>query len=93
MEIKYYDKPFDKFKGLMFKKDFNYGIRLRSNGIHTFFMKECIDVYLTDRNYKVLYVYKCLKPNKIVLPKKSVFYTYEFPLNKTSYKIGDKIET
>ena len=93
MKIKHYDKHFDKLKGLMFKKNFNYGVRLRSNGIHTFFMKKCIDVYLTDKDHKVLYIYKNLKPNRIILPKKNVFYTYEFPINKTNYKINDKIET
>ena len=93
MEIKHYDKYFEKLKGLMFKKNFNYGIRLKTNGIHTFFMKENIDVYLTDKNNKILYIYKNLKPNKIILPKKGVFYTYEFPINKTNYKINDKIKT
>ena len=93
MEIKHYEKHKDKFKGLMFKKNFNYGIRLRSNGIHTFFIKENIDVYLTDKNSKILYIYKNLKPNKIILPKKHIYYTYEFPINKTKYKINEKIET
>ena len=92
MLVKHYDKHLDKFKGLMFKKKFNYGIRLRSNGIHTFFMKKNIDVYLTDKTTKVLYIYKNLKPNKIILPKKNVYYTYEFPAGKTKYKINEKIE-
>lgn len=79
IEIKIYDNFFDKFKGLMFKKNFDYGIRIRSNGIHTFFMKECIDVILTDKDNNVLFMYKNLKPNRIILPKKNVYYTYEVP--------------
>ena len=79
-----------KLKGLMFQKDFNYILKFKINGIHTFFMKTNIDVILTDKNHKILYIYKNLKPNKIILPKKNVKYTYEMPinyLNKT--KIGD----
>ena len=49
------------------------------NGIHTFFMKTKIDVVLTDKNGKILYIYKSLKPNRIILPKKHVAYTYEMP--------------
>lgn len=79
IEIKKYDNFFDKFKGLMFKKNFDYGVRIRCNGIHTFFMKENIDVILTDKDNNVLFIYKNLKPWKIVLPKKGVYYTYEVP--------------
>ena len=81
IEIKYYDKLKDKFKGLMFQKNFNYGIRIRCNGIHTFFMKKNIDVILTDKESKILYIIKNLKPNRIILPKKNVYYTYELPIN------------
>lgn len=90
MEIKTYSKYFDKFKGLMFKKDFDYGVRLRCNGIHTFFMFENIDVVLTDKDNKIINIYYNLKPNKIILPKKNVYYTYEFPTGHINdLEIGD----
>lgn len=79
MEIKFYNKHLDNFKGLMFKKNFDYGIRLRCNGIHTFFMFENIDVVLTDKDCKIIKVYYNLKPNRIILPKRNVYYTYELP--------------
>lgn len=80
----------DKFLGLMGKKYFKYGLLFRCNGIHTFFMKESIDVVLTDKNYKVLYLYKGLKKNKIILPKKEVYYTIELPHNSIQkVLIGD----
>lgn len=81
IEIKELTTFIEKFQGLMFKKNFNYGIKMRCNGIHTFFMKQNIDVILTDKNNKILYKYKNIKPNKIILPKKKVYYTYEFPAN------------
>ena len=70
---------FQKLKGLMFKKNFDYILKFKTNGIHTFFMKTKIGVVLTDKNGKILYIYKSLKPNRIILPKKHVTYTYEMP--------------
>lgn len=81
LEIKEYNTPLKKLKGLMFKKDFNYAVRLRSNGIHTFFMKKPIDVILTDKNKNIIKIYRNVLPNKIILPKKGVYYTYELPIN------------
>ena len=81
---------YQKLKGLMFQKEFDYILKFKTNGIHTFFMKTNIDVILTYKNHKILHIYKNLKPNKIILPKKGVKYTYEIPvnyINKT--KIGD----
>lgn len=70
---------FQKLKGLMFKKNFDYILKFKTNGIHTFFMKTKIDVVLTDKVGNILYIYKSLKPNRIILPKKHVTYTYEMP--------------
>ena len=70
---------FQKLRGLMFKKNFNYILKFKTNGIHTFFMKTKIDVVLTDKVGNILYIYKSLKPNRIILPKKHVTYTYEMP--------------
>ncbi len=70
-----------KIIGLMFKKNINYALRLRCNGIHTFFMREKIDVILTDKTNNVLFIYRNLNKNRIILPKKNVYYTYELPKN------------
>jgi len=83
-----------KFKGFMFKKNINYALLFKKcNGIHTFFMKEEIDVILTDKENKILYLYPNLKKNKIIMPKKNVYNTYELPkgsINKL--KVNDKIK-
>lgn len=79
MKIKECNNFFDNFKGLMFQKNFDYGLKIKCNGIHTFFMFESIDVVLTDKDGYILYIYHNLKPNRIILPKKNVCYTYEFP--------------
>ena len=77
----------------MFKRKINVILCFpRCNSIHTMFMFINIDVYMTDKNNKVLHIYKNLKPNKIILPKKNVYYTYESPVNYYNYKIGDYIK-
>lgn len=91
MKIKECNSFFDKFIGLMFKKNFDYGLKLRCNGIHTFFMFRPIDVALTDKNGYILYIYYNVKPNRIILPKKNIYYTYEFPSGIRKFSIGDKI--
>lgn len=81
MKVIYADTFIKKLKGLMFIKNFDYILKIKCNGIHTFFMKTNIDVILTDNNKKVLYIYRNLKPNKIIFPKKNVAFTYEMPVN------------
>lgn len=56
-------------------KDYTFGLLLEENrnglliktrfGIHTFFMKFPIDVYVLDKNLKVVKVKKNLKPNRM----------------------------
>ena len=72
----------DRLFGLMGKKNIDYCMLFkRCNSIHTFFMKENIDVVMTDKNNMVIYLKKNLKRNRIILPKKNVYQTYEFPNN------------
>ncbi len=81
LELKQANTFLKKLKGLMFKKNINYAIQFRCNGIHTFFMKEAIDVLLCDKNNNVIKIYKSLKKNRIILPKNNVYYTNELPKN------------
>lgn len=92
MEVKEAKTFTQKLKGLMFQKKFDYILKFKTNGIHTFFMKTNIDVILTDKNGKIMYIYRNLKPNKIILPKKGVKYIFEMPINYlNNKKIGDKL--
>jgi len=93
IEVKETKNVFEKTIGFMFKKNFNYGLMFRCNGIHTFFMKEEIDVVLADINNEILYIYPKFKKNRILLPKSNVYYTYEFPSNSiNTLKTGDKMQ-
>ncbi len=90
MKIKVADTFIKKLKGLMFVKNFDYILKFKCNGIHTFFMKTNIDVILTDKKNKILHIYRNLKPWKIILPKKNVVFTYEMPTGYLkNIKVGD----
>ena len=93
IEVEVCNNIFNRFLGFMFKKNINYGLCFpKCNSIHTLFMKESIDVIMTDKNYNILYIFKELKPNKIILPKKNIYYTFELPVNKFNFKINEKIK-
>lgn len=82
-----------RFIGFMFKKNIDYALCFpRCNSIHTFFMKENIDVYMTDKNNKIIYIYKNLKKNRIILPKRNVYNTYEFPINTIEFNLNEQIK-
>ena len=83
---------FDRFMGFMGKKNFNYGLLFNNcSSIHTFFMKENIDVIMLDKNNNILYTYNNLKKNKIILPKKNVVKTIELPINYFNFKTKEKL--
>ena len=77
---------FKKLNGLMWKKKAINKCYLfyKTNGIHTFFMFQKIDLILADKTFKVLNVYSSLPPWRIVLPKKNVYYSIEVPLGISS---------
>ena len=84
-----------RFMGLMFIREFDYCMMFKKcSSIHTFFMKTNIDVVMTDKNNNVLFVFKNLKPWKIITPKKGVYSTFEFPAgtitsNIKKIKVGE----
>lgn len=79
-----------RFLGNMGKKRIeNVLLFPRCNSIHTFFMREAIDVVMIDSKNTVLYCYSNLKPWKILWPKKGVSSTLEFPKGENIYQIND----
>lgn len=84
---------YSRFKGFMGKKNINNALLFnKCNSIHTFFMKENIDVIMCDKNNKILYFYKDLKKNKIILPKKQVYKVYETPSNYFDIKVNEQMK-
>ena len=90
-----YNSFFQKLHGLMFKrKKLNYIVCFpKCNAIHTFFMFQNIDVCMTDKNNKILYVFHNLKPWRIIFPQKKAYYTYEMPIGcSNNLKINDTLK-
>lgn len=82
----------ERLKGFMFKKKFDYAIFFnKCNSIHTFFMKESIDVIMCDNDNKVLYFYSNLSKNKVILPKKGVRKVFETPSEYFDIKINERM--
>ena len=78
--------------GLMGKRNINKGIFFpKTRSIHTFFMKDYIDIIMINKNYKIVYFKKNLKKNKIII-KKEAYHTIELPKDSiNNIKIGDKL--
>ena len=84
---------FTRLKGFMFTKNINKALLFnKCNSIHTFFMKENIDVILCNKNNEILYYYQNLPPNRIILPKKNVTKVFEFPTNYFDIKLNERLE-
>ena len=83
---------FERLKGLMFKEEPIKDIYLfpRCSSIHTYFMKQNIDVCILDKNCCVLYKKENVKPRSIIIKKG--YYTLEMPLNTVkNINIGQKL--
>ncbi len=79
--------------GFMGKKNIDIALLFnKCNSIHTFFMKENIDVIMCDNNNKILFYYKDLQKNKIILPKKNVKKVFETPRLYFNIKLGEYLE-
>ena len=75
------NKFLSRLMGNMFRKEIKNLIFPNCNSIHTFFMFKPITVIMLDKNYKVLHFYKKVKPWKLILPKRKVYYVIELDVN------------
>lgn len=93
IDVKMCTNLFSRLKGFMFNKNINNCLCFpKCNSVHTFFMLKPIDIVMTDNNYKILYIFKSVKPYRIILPKKKVYYTFELPTNEFEFSISEKIK-
>lgn len=83
---------YSRFKGFMGKKNISSSLLFnRCNSIHTFFMKENIDVIMCDVDNVILYYYKNLPKNRIIWPKRGVYMVFETPSKYFDIEIGKKM--
>ena len=83
---------FKKLFGFMNKKNITQGMFFpKTSSIHTFFMKENIDIIMINKNNKVIYYQKNVPKNKIII-KKRAYHTIELPNNSlNNISINDKL--
>ncbi len=81
-----------KLIGLMGKKNIDYGMFFPNvNSIHTFFMRENIDILGLDKDLKIKEKYLNISPNHTIFLKKSV-HTLELPAGYgKNYQINQRI--
>lgn len=96
IKINFLNNYHQKLKGLMFKKEPITEIYCFSkcNSIHTFFMKQNIDICMTTKDHEIIYLKENLAKNKIIWLQKNAYYTYELPLGTCKYlKINQQLKT
>ena len=65
IEVKIADTLKKKIQGLSFQENISYGLIIPNcNHIHTFFMKENIDVIFLDNRGCVMYKYQSMPPGR-----------------------------
>lgn len=90
IELKECKSFYDRLMGFMFKKNICYALLFdRCDSIHTFFMKENIDVIMCDSDNNILFFYKDLPKNKVIWPKKGVYRVFETPSGYFDVKIDN----
>jgi len=73
--------------GLMGKKNIDYGILFpKCNAIHTFFMKEDIDVIGLNEENQVIYIFREVPKNKVVKVSEDAKKTSILELPKNASK-------
>lgn len=73
--------------GLMGKTDIDYGMLFPNcNSVHTFFMKEEIDIVGLDINHEVIYKAECVGKNQIIRIKNEQNKTSILELPKNASK-------
>lgn len=84
---------FKRFLGFMGKKNINHAILFDNcSSIHTFFMKENIDVIFLDGDNKIVSIYINVGKNRIIFSKEKARKTIELPVNYFKFKLLEKID-
>lgn len=84
-----------KIKGLLGQKSCNPVIFNTRFGIHTFFLRFPIDVIIADKNKKIVFIKKNLRPNRFLFWNPKYDIVIELPsgtLDKSKSVIGDALE-
>ncbi len=78
--------------GLMGKRNIKNGLFFpKTRSIHTFFMREKIDIIMINNDNEIIYYQKNVPKNRIIIKRKA-YHTIELPSNSLkNIIIGDKL--
>ena len=66
---------------------------LKKKGLSTYWFCQKIDVIMTDKENKILYIYKKFRTDSFIFPKRKVSYIYLAPIGVSDYfKVGDEFK-
>ena len=85
-EVKIASSFWDRFVGLMGKKpvsDSDVILFPHCNAVHTFFMRESIDVVFVSANGSVAKIFNSLKPWRLLWPQKKAVHCIEMAGERT----------
>ena len=94
MKVKKVTKFSEKLLGLSFKNNINPVYFETRWGIHTFFVREPIDVVICDDNFYVRKIVRSMKPWRVLVWNPMYKRILELPANYKEYseiKIGHKV--
>lgn len=80
-DLKIAESFIDRMFGLLLKSNPRNMLFKTRYGIHTFFLREPIDVLVLDQDYKVVKLKQGLKPNSIFLWNPKYSLIIELPIN------------
>ncbi|MBQ2640308.1 MAG: hypothetical protein IJF92_06090 [Bacilli bacterium] len=82
----------ERFKGLKFKLEkIDYIIKFpHKKFVSTDFICQKIDIILTDKDEKILYIYEDFPSEKYIFPKRKVYNVYFLPVGLSkNFKVND----
>lgn len=88
-------KFWERFKGLKFVfEKLDYGVKFpRKKKCNTNFLVQNIDIILTDKNEKIIYMQENVGTEVKIKRRRHVYNTYFLPLGTVKYfKVGDILE-
>lgn len=95
IKVQILTKKWDRIKGYTWKLDtITEGLCYpKKRYFSTYFYCQKVDIVMTDKKYKVLYLYKSLRSEKRILFKRKVYYTFVLPNGSCEkLKIGDTLK-
>lgn len=88
-------KFWERFKGLKFQlNEIDYIVKFpHKRFVSTDFICQKIDIILTDKEEKILHIYKDYPSEKYILPKKKVYNVYFLPVGLSdNFEVNDTLK-